>query len=136
MQVGYCGLDGQPEHGAMPGAPVNGDSSLDIDVYCKGYVAWDFTAMLLQVCQLMPAHFVYNVQSSCTLGVHVAILNLGIDTVIVVVPALQAAGSSFRLVCSDAENNLNSSPLGCSHLIDFASGRSTEAADIYRAEVL
>lgn len=49
MQIGYCGLDGEPEHGAMPGAPVNGDSSLDIDVYCKGYVAWDFTAMFLQV---------------------------------------------------------------------------------------
>ena len=49
MQIGYCGLDGEPEHGAMPGAPVNGDSSLDIDVYCKGYVAWDFTAMFVQV---------------------------------------------------------------------------------------
>ena len=33
----------------MPGAPVNGDASLDIDVYCKGYVAWDFMAMFVQV---------------------------------------------------------------------------------------
>lgn len=49
MQIGYCGLDGEPEHGAMPGAPVNGDASLDIDVYCKGYVAWDFMAMFVQV---------------------------------------------------------------------------------------
>ena len=37
----------------MPGAPVNGDSSLDIDVYCKGYVAWDLTAMFIQVCQVL-----------------------------------------------------------------------------------
>ena len=33
----------------MPGAPVNGDASLDINVYCKGYVAWDFMAMFIQV---------------------------------------------------------------------------------------
>lgn len=33
----------------MPGAPVNGDASLDINVYCKGYVAWDFVAMFIQV---------------------------------------------------------------------------------------
>ncbi len=33
----------------MPGAPVNGVGSLDINVYCKGYVAWDFTAMFIQV---------------------------------------------------------------------------------------
>lgn len=53
MQIGYCGLDGEPEHGAMPGAPVNGDASLDITVYCKGYVVWDLTAMFIQVCKHM-----------------------------------------------------------------------------------
>ena len=49
VQIGYCGLDGEPEHGAMPGAPVNGPGSLDINVYCKGYVARDCTAMFIQV---------------------------------------------------------------------------------------
>ncbi|KAL0020410.1 hypothetical protein WJX77_000240 [Trebouxia sp. C0004] len=47
-QIGYCGLDGEPEHGAMPGAPVNGPGSLDINIYCKGYVARDYTAMFIQ----------------------------------------------------------------------------------------
>ncbi|KAL0037315.1 hypothetical protein WJX79_001603 [Trebouxia sp. C0005] len=47
-QIGYCGLDGEPEHGAMPGAPVNGPGSLDINVYCKGYVVRDYTAMFIQ----------------------------------------------------------------------------------------
>lgn len=49
----------------MPGAPVNGDASLDIDVYCKGYVAWDFMAMFIQVeirdarlgCYLTTCHY-------------------------------------------------------------------------------
>lgn len=33
----------------MPGAPVNRAGSLDINVYCKGYVAWDYAAMFTQV---------------------------------------------------------------------------------------
>ena len=57
VQIGYCGLDGEPEHGVMPGAPVNGpltaEGSLDINVYCKGYVAWDCTAMFIQVSMLL-----------------------------------------------------------------------------------
>lgn len=48
-QIGYCGLDSEPEHGAQPGAPVNGQHSLDSFVYCKGYVAWDCAAILVQV---------------------------------------------------------------------------------------
>lgn len=48
-QIGYCGLDSEPEHGASPGAPVNRESSLDSFVYCKGYVAWDCSAIILQV---------------------------------------------------------------------------------------
>ena len=50
MQIGFCGLDSEPEHGALPGAPVNHESSLDVNVYCKGHVAWDYTAMFVQVC--------------------------------------------------------------------------------------
>lgn len=50
-QIGYCGLDLEPEHGAQPGAPVNGSPSLDSFVYCKGYVAWDVAAIILQVIQ-------------------------------------------------------------------------------------
>ena len=49
LQIGFCGLDGEPEHGAMPGAPVNGANSLDVNVYCKGHVAWDYIAIFFQV---------------------------------------------------------------------------------------
>lgn len=47
-QIGFCGLDSEPEHGALPGAPVNHESSLDVNVYCKGHVAWDYTAIFVQ----------------------------------------------------------------------------------------
>ena len=62
-QIGYCGLDSEPEHGASPGAPVNGDSSLYSYVYCKGYVAWDCSAIILQV----SACGVYNAQHTTRL---------------------------------------------------------------------
>jgi len=39
-QVGYCGLDSK--HSA------NNDS-LDIMTYCKGYVAWDYMSLFIQV---------------------------------------------------------------------------------------
>ena len=69
MQIGYCGLDGEPEHGAMPGAPVNGPGSLDINVYCKGYVARDFTAMFIQVC--LKTTSVMQLSYVCAMSIHV-----------------------------------------------------------------
>lgn len=68
-QIGYCGLDSEPEHGAQPGAPVNGAHSLDSFVYCKGYVAWDCVAILTQVCHVRytPQQLGGSVQSCCLL---------------------------------------------------------------------
>ena len=66
-QIGYCGLDSEPEHGAQPGAPVNGAHSLDSFVYCKGYVAWDCVAILTQVCHVrhIPQQLGDSPQSCC-----------------------------------------------------------------------
>ncbi len=69
VQIGYCGLDGEPEHGAMPGAPVNGTGSLDINVYCKGYVARDYTAMFIQV--YLKTTSVAPLNCGCAMSVHV-----------------------------------------------------------------
>jgi len=69
VQIGYCGLDGEPEHGAMPGAPVNGPGSLDINVYCKGYVARDYTAMFIQV--YLKITRVTQLTCGCAMSVHV-----------------------------------------------------------------
>ena len=43
-QVGYCGLDKED-----PGSSRGGLKELDVMSYCRGYVAWDLTALLIQV---------------------------------------------------------------------------------------
>ena len=71
VQIGCCGLDGKPEHGAMPGAPVNGRGSLDINVYCKCsslYTAY-YTAMFIQV--YLKITRVTQLTCGCAMSVHV-----------------------------------------------------------------
>lgn len=58
-QVGYCGLDRRH---------AGDDDSLDIMTYCKGYVAWDYMSLFIQVgllCCSDPASLVEPHPTSC-----------------------------------------------------------------------